>query len=69
MPSIIPSESTDRLARLKSEQQKLEDENRVVQEKKRRGLAVWERVDREAAREGYKVELAEKGLEAVIDSY
>lgn len=69
MPSIIPSESTERIARLKAEQQKLEEENKMVQERKRRGLGVWERAERDAAREAYKVELAEKGLEAVIDSY
>ena len=69
MPSIIPSESTERITRLKAEQQKLEDENKIVQERKRRGLTVWERSEREAAREAYKVDLAEKGLEAVIDSY
>lgn len=69
MPSTIPSENTERVARLKAEQQKLEEENKIIQERKRRGLAAWDRAEREAAREAYKVELAEKQLEAVIDSY
>ena len=69
MPSMVPMESTDKLARLRIEQVKLEDENRVVQERKRRGLAVWERAEREAVREGLKVELAERALEGVVDGY
>lgn len=69
MPSTIPSENSERVARLKAEQQKLEEENKIIQERKRRGLAAWDRAEREAVREAYKVELAEKQLEAVIDSY
>lgn len=58
----VDKASEDRLARLKAEQVKLEEENRVIQERKRKGLYGWEKSTREAEREGYKVELAESQL-------
>ncbi len=52
----------ERMARLKAEQAKLEEEAKVLQEKKRKGLYAWEKSRREAERESFKVEIAEKQL-------
>ncbi|KAL7275328.1 hypothetical protein RUND412_001730 [Rhizina undulata] len=54
--------SEERLSRLRAEQTKLEEEGRIIQEKKRKGLYSWEKSQREAEREAFKVELAEKQL-------
>lgn len=54
--------SDDRLARLRADQVKLEEESKVAQERKRKGLYGWEKSQREAEREAFKVDLAEKQL-------
>jgi len=58
----VDKASEDRLTRLRLDQAKLEDENRTIQERKRKGLYGWEKSQREAEKEGFKVELAEGGL-------
>lgn len=58
----VDKASEERLARLRADQAKLEEENRVIQERKRKGLYGWEKSQREAEREAFKVELAEKQL-------
>lgn len=69
MPSIIPSENLEKLARLRADQAKLEEELKLLQVRKRRGLAMWERAERESAREAFRVELAENALHAASGGY
>ncbi|TGZ76342.1 hypothetical protein EX30DRAFT_375550 [Ascodesmis nigricans] len=52
----------ERLARLKADQAKLEEDLKGLQEKKRSGLLAWERSKREAEKEAFKVESAEGQL-------
>lgn len=69
LPSLDKT-SDERLARLKAEQAKLEEDLKSVQEKKRKGLRAWEKSVRETERETFKVELAEKaflGGELLLD--
>ncbi|KAL0634462.1 hypothetical protein Q9L58_006633 [Maublancomyces gigas] len=58
----VDKASEDRLTRLRADQVKLEEENKSIQERKRKGLYGWEKSQREAEREGFKVELAEGSL-------
>ena len=61
LPSLDKA-SDERMARLKADQAKLDDELRSVQDKKRKGLQQWEKSRRESEREGFRVETAEKQL-------
>lgn len=61
----VDKASEDRLTRLRAEQIKLEEEVRVSQEKKRRGLYSWEKSKREAEIASYRVDVAESQLQVV----
>lgn len=63
LPSLDKA-SDERMSRLKSDQTKLDEELRSVQEKKRKGLMQWEKSRRESEREGFRVQTAESQLHA-----
>lgn len=67
MPTLDKT-SDERLARLKADQAKLEEDLKVLQEKKRAGLVAWERSRREAEREGFRVQMAERGINSEVDA-
>ena len=52
----------ERLARLRAEQVKLEEEMKSSQEKKRKGMYAWDKSRREAEIANYRVEVAERQL-------
>ncbi|KAI5787201.1 hypothetical protein EDC01DRAFT_631568 [Geopyxis carbonaria] len=54
--------SEERLARLRADQAKLEEDVKILQERKRKGLFQWERTKREAEKEGFRAEVAEQYL-------
>jgi hypothetical protein len=58
----IDRASEDRLARLKLEQIKLEEEVRISQEKKRKGMYAWEKTRREAKIAHFRAEVADRQL-------
>ena len=58
----IDKAAEDRLGRLQLDQTKLDEEDKTIQERKRKSLYGWEKAHRESEREAYKVELAEKQL-------
>ncbi|KAI9837620.1 MAG: hypothetical protein M1837_002954 [Sclerophora amabilis] len=70
LPSIVPGGKLapsgmdksigERLAKLQQEQEKLQKELAEKEEKKRKGLRTWDRLERESARDGLKSELAEQ---------
>ncbi|KAI9759393.1 MAG: hypothetical protein M4579_002382 [Chaenotheca gracillima] len=70
LPSIVPGGKlapsgmdkpiAERLAKLQQEQEKLQKELAEKEEKKRKGLRNWDRMERESARDGLKSELAEQ---------
>jgi hypothetical protein len=52
---------------LKSDHEKLEAKDSEIQKRKRAALAEWTLLDRESKREGAKVEMTEKLLEATVN--
>jgi len=55
------------LSKLKSEYKELDAKDAEVQKRKRAALAEWTYLDRESKREGAKVEMTEKLLEATVN--
>ncbi|KAK9479942.1 hypothetical protein V1514DRAFT_326949 [Lipomyces japonicus] len=64
LPSPFP-EADKELARLRTEYARLDSDDRIVQDKKRVGLAAWDYLSREAQRESFRVEVSEQHLEAI----
>jgi hypothetical protein len=56
-----------KLAKLKTEHEKLESKDAEIQKRKRAALAEWTFLDRESKRETAKVEMTEKLLQATIN--
>ncbi|KAI9797056.1 MAG: hypothetical protein M1825_006269 [Sarcosagium campestre] len=65
LPSAIDRNVTERLAKLQTDQKRLEAELAEKLAKKRAGLRTWDRLERESARDGLKSELAEQQVKVM----
>ncbi|KAK9464109.1 uncharacterized protein V1516DRAFT_710047 [Lipomyces oligophaga] len=63
LPSLCP-EIDKEILRIKRELEKVDDDDRSIQKRKRQAIITWSRLQRESARESFKVESAEAQLAA-----